>query len=180
MGEQERKVAVSVIMPAHNEEESLEPCFHKVVDALEGYGRSFEIILEQDGSTDKTPQKMDKLASKYDNVKVLHFPSRRGKGFGIRECLHLARGKCIVIIDSDMEYPPEKIPDFVEKTKVYDVVVGSRSLWINQKGWFIRPLRMFLSYMYGFLVGRLFAVDLEDYQSGFKAFNRKVIEAIQP
>jgi len=180
LNRQEKKVVVSVLMPAYNEEGCLEACFYKVVEALEGYGKAFEVILEEDGSTDKTPEVMNRLAERHAYVRVLHFPARMGKGFGIRRCLEMAQGECIVLFDSDMEYPPEKIPEFVEKTNVYDIVVGCRSVWIDQKGGFTRLIRMFLSHLFGFLVGRLFAIDLQDYQSGLKAFKREVIDAIQP
>jgi len=180
LNRQEKKVVVSVLMPAYNEEEVLEACFHKVVEALEGYMKPFEVILEEDGSTDKTPEVMDRLAERHAYVKVLHFPARMGKGFGIKRCMEVAQGECIVLFDSDMEYPSEKIPEFVEKTNGYDIVVGCRSAWINQKGGFTRPIRMFLSHLFGFLVGRLFAIDLQDYQSGLKALKREVIDAIQP
>ena len=171
---------VSVIMPAYNEEKSVEACFHEVVEALEGCGKPFEIILEEDGSTDRTPLMMDRLAKKHACTKVLHFPKRMGKGFGIRKCLEVARGECLVFIDSDAEYPAEKIPEFVNKTNRYDVVVGSRSEWIDEKGGNTRVLRALLSRIYGLLVRRLFGIDLRDYQSGLKAYRRQVIKAIQP
>ena len=180
MNLEEERAAVSVIMPAYNEEKSIEACFYEVFEALEGYGKPFEIILEEDGSTDRTPLMMDRLAKKHAHTKVLHFPKRMGKGFGIKKCLEVAQGECIISIDSDAEYPAEKIPEFVDKTKRYDVVIGSRSKWIDQKGGNTRVLRALLSRIYGLLVRRLFGVDLRDYQSGLKAFRRQVIEAIQP
>jgi len=180
MNLEEGRAAVSVIMPAYNEEKSIKACFYGVVEALEGYGKPFEIILEEDGSTDRTPLMMDRLAKKHRHTKVLHFPKRMGKGFGIKKCLEVAQGECIISIDSDAEYPAEKIPEFVNKTKRYDVVVGSRSKWIDQKGGNTKVLRALLSRIYGLLVRRMFGVDLRDYQSGLKAFRRQVIKAIQP
>ncbi len=180
MNWEEGRAAVSVIMPAYNEEKSIEACFHEVFEALEGYGKPFEIILEEDGSTDRTPLMMDGLAKKHAHTKVLHFAKRMGKGFGIKKCLEVAQGECIISIDADGEYPAEKIPEFVTQTGRYDVVIGSRSKWIDQKGGNTRVLRALLSRIYGLLVRGLFAVDLGDYQSGLKAWRRQVIEAIRP
>jgi len=179
MNSEEGRAAVSVIMPAYNEEKSIEACFYEVFEALEGYGKPFEIILEEDGSTDRTPSMIDRLAKKHGNTKVLHFAKRMGKGFGIRKCLEVARGECIVFIDSDGEYPAEKIPEFIDVINSYDVVVGARSKWVDQKGG-NRVLRALLSRTYGLLVRRLLGVDLQDYQSGLKAFRRQVIDAIEP
>lgn len=180
MIDEPKRTVVSVIMPAYNEEKRLEACFDRVVETLKSYGRSFEIILEEDGSTDKTPEIMDKLAESHSYVKALHFPKRTGKGFGIRKCFEVARGEYIVLIDSDLEYPPEKIPDLLNTIDGNDIVVGSRSIWINRKNGNTKLLRAYLSRLYSVLVRWLFDVNLQDYQSGFKAFRRRVIEAIQP
>ncbi|MCW4020876.1 MAG: hypothetical protein NWF14_06590, partial [Candidatus Bathyarchaeota archaeon] len=84
------------------------------------------------------------------------------------------------LIDSDMEYPPEKIPDLLNSINGNDIVVGSRSIWRNRKNGKTKVFRAFLSRTYCKLVENLFDVSLGDYQSGFKAFGRRVIEAIQP
>jgi len=167
-------------MPAYNEEKRLEACFDKVVDVLKRYGKSFEIILEEDGSTDRTPEIINKLAESQSFVKALHFPRRAGKGFGIRKSLEVAKGEYMVLIDSDLEYPPEKIPELLNVINGKDIVVGSRSIWINRKNGNTKLLRACLSYLYCFLVRWLFNINLQDYQSGFKAFRRRVIEAVQP
>jgi len=177
---EKKRIFVSVIMPAYNEEKRLEVCFVKVVEVLKKLQKPFEIILEEDGSTDKTPEIMDRLAESYSYVKALHFPKRMGKGFGIRKCFEIARGEYIVLIDSDMEYPPEKIPELLNSIDGNDIVVGSRKIWINRKNGNTKILRAFLSRLYSKLIKSLFNVNLQDYQSGFKAFRRKVIESIQP
>jgi len=180
MADGAEKIVVSVIMPAYNEEQRLEACFDGVVEALERHGKPFEVILEEDGSTDKTPEIMDRLAANGSFVKALHFPRRMGKGFGIRKCFENARGEYIVLIDSDMEYPPEKIPDLLNTINGHDIVVGSRSIWINRKNGKTKIARAVLSRLYSMLIESLFGVNLQDYQSGFKAFRRRVIDAVQP
>jgi hypothetical protein len=180
MSDEKDGIFVSVIMPAYNEEKCLEACFVKVVNALKTLRKPFEIILEEDGSTDKTPEIIDRLAENHSYVKALHFPRRMGKGFGIRKCFEVARGEYIVLIDSDMEYPPEKIPDLLNRINEHDIVVGSRRIWINRRNGNVKIVRAFLSRLYSVLVRSLFDVDLQDYQSGFKAFRRKVIEVVQP
>ncbi len=177
------KIEVSVIMPAYNEEERIETCFHRVLGSLKKYGQTFEIILEEDGSTDRTPEIIDKLADEYPFVKALHFPRKMGKGFGVRNGLEAAQGGLIVMIDSDVEYPPERIPDLLTSIDGNDIIVGARSTWKNVKNGEVRMIRALLSRMYGIIVRALFKVDfngIKDFQSGFKAFRREVIEAIQP
>jgi len=172
------EVKVSVIMPAYNEEKRIETCFHKVVEALEEYGQSFEIILEQDGSTDRTPEIIQKLADTCPCVKALHFLNRMGKGFGVRKCLEAARGELIVMIDSDMEYPPEGIQYLLNKMDGVDIVVGSRTDWKNYR---TKVWRRISSIVYGLLLNVLFGANgLRDPQSGFKVYKRRIIEKITP
>ncbi|MCS7120148.1 MAG: glycosyltransferase family 2 protein [Nitrososphaerota archaeon] len=180
MSSAQEKPIISVIMPAYNEEERLEECFERVYEALKRYGKPFEIILEEDGSSDMTPQIIDKLAKSHSNVKALHFPRRMGKGFGVRRCFEEARGEFIVLIDSDLEYPPEKIPDMLDAIDGNDIIVGSRKIWINRNNGNIKLIRAYLSRIYGFFIKHMFGVRFEDLQTGFKAFRRNVIEAIQP
>jgi len=177
---EESTIVVSVIMPAYNEEKHIEACFNRVVETLKEYGQPFEIIMEEDGSTDKTPKIMDKLAEKHPYAKALHFPKRKGKGFGIRKCFEVARGQYIVLIDSDLEYPPEKIPELLEKINGNDIVVGTRGIWANRKTGNVKIIRACLSRIYSLIVKRLFGAGLGDYQAGFKVFRRRVIDAIQP
>ena len=169
---------VSVIMPAYNEERWIVECFHRVVKALEDYGRPFEIVLEEDGSADRTPQIICELAEKYPFVKALHFPRRMGKGFGVRMGLKVSRGSLIVLMDSDMEYPPEKIPALLDEIDGVDIVVGGRIDWRNYK---TKVWRRLSSITYILLLKCLFRTNrLLDPQSGFKAYKREVIEAVSP
>ena len=174
------KILISVILPAYNEEKYIQKCFDRVYKVLMDYGEPFEIILEEDGSTDRTPEIIDKIAARYPNVKALHFPNRMGKGFGIKKCFENAKGEYIVLIDADMEYPPEKIPHLLNALDGNDIVVGARKLWKNIKNRKVRIIRALLSRFYSALINWLFGVNLLDYQSGFKAFKREVIEEIQP
>ena len=174
-------VKVSVIIPAYNEENYIEECFQRVIKVMKGYGKPFEVILEEDGSTDSTPQIIDKLAKEYPFVKALHFPRKMGKGFGVRMCLMNASGEIIVLIDADAEYPPERIPALLDKIGENDIVVGSRKIWKNRKAMKVRGIRALASRVYGILIKNLFGVNsLEDLQTGLKAFKREVIEKIQP
>lgn len=172
------KIRVSVVMPAYNEEKRIETCFYKVVEALKQYGQPFEVILEEDGSTDGTLEIIEKLAKRYPFVKVLHYPKRMGKGFGIRKGLEATRGEVIVMIDSDMEYPPERIPDFLRKINGVDIIVAGRMDWRNYK---TKIWRRFSSITYGLLLKVLFGVKgLYDPQSGFKVYKRQILEKISP
>ena len=173
------KVVVSVVMPAYNEEGRIEACFNKVAEVLKEYGQSFEIILEEDGSTDRTPEIIDRLAKEHQNVKALHYSKRMGKGFGIKRCFEEANGEYIVLIDSDLEYPPEQIPKLLEKIDGAAMVIGVRKFRGRLPEKVL--LRSIASKIYCLVIKLLFRVNgLHDPQAGFKVFKREALERISP
>lgn len=169
------KVDISVVIPAHNEEANIESCYRRVAGVLAEYGKSFEVILEQDGSTDKTPQIIDRIAKKYPNVVALHESERYGKGFGIRKAMDAANGKLLAFIDADLEYPPESFPAMFKQVELYDIVVG-----VKDRATENRWSRIFLSRLHNIVLQLLFKIDLEGSQSGLKVFRREAFQAVQP
>ncbi|RLG47347.1 MAG: hypothetical protein DRN92_03370 [Thermoproteota archaeon] len=167
---------ISVIIPAYNEEKMIEKCFRRVYDVLSSKGYDFEIFLEQEGSCDKTPLIIERIAREYESVHSLSFSDRKGKGFGIKKCLERAKGDIIVVLDADLEYPPEKIPEMVEKIErgEADLVVAQR---VDVKRSLVRKI---LSSLYRLILRALFGKDFPDPQSGLKAIKREVIEEIWP
>jgi len=167
---------ISVVVPAFNEEETIEECFQRIYSTLKRSQYEFEVLLEQDGSSDQTPRIIEELARKYGNVRAISFPKRRGKGFGIKKCLERAMGDIIIVIDADLEYPPEKIPEMVEMILggEADIVVAKR---VNARRSLVRK---FLGYLYRFVLMAFFGKNFFDPQSGLKAIRRKVIDEIRP
>ena len=169
------KTAISVVIPAYNEEENIEKCFLSVTRVMEKYGKSYEIIFEEDGSTDKTPEIIDALAHMYPNVVALHESKRRGKGFGIKKGIGEAKGDILAIIDGDMEYPPESLPEIFRLIDSYDIVIGVKGR-NSKKRWY----RIILSKLHNVVLRVLFGMDLQGSQSGLKVFRRGTFEAVKP
>ncbi|RLG54069.1 MAG: hypothetical protein DRO00_02250 [Thermoproteota archaeon] len=167
---------ISVTIPAYNEEKTIEKCFRRVYEVLSSKGYNFEVFLEQEGSCDKTPLIIERIAREYESVYFLSFSERRGKGFGIKKCLEKAKGDIIVLIDADLEYPPEKIPEMIEKIErgEADLVVAQR---IDVKRSLLRKI---LSSFHRLILRVLFGKDFLDPQSGLKAIKSEVIEKIWP
>ena len=112
---------VTVLVPALNEEDTIA----EVVDRLLALPISKQIIVIDDGSTDKTPQVLEKYK---DQILILTNPQRSGKGAAIVKALPHATGKVVIIQDADLEYYPEEIPKLVEPILKGDakVVYGTR------------------------------------------------------
>ena len=169
------KPAISVVIPAYNEEENIERCFLSVARVMEGYGKSYEVILEEDGSTDKTPEIIDALAYRYPNIIALHESKRHGKGFGIKKGMAEAKGEILAIIDGDLEYPPESLPEMFRLIDYYDIVIGVKGR-NSERRWY----RIILSKLHSVVLRVVFGMDLQGSQSGLKVFRRGTFEAVKP
>jgi len=160
---------ISIIVPTFNEEETIEEFMIKIKELKAGL-KNFELIIVDD-SIDSTAKIARNLMKKFKiNGKVLKRVGKRGKGSAIRDGLELARGKYIVLIDADLQYPVDKIPMLVEKLKECDIV-NTRRL---RKDPFYRKL---LGLAFRFLVFLLFGLKIET-QSTFRAFRREVKEKV--
>jgi len=161
---------VSLIVPTFNEEETIEEFINKV-NELKSRLKNFELIIVDD-SFDNTTKIAKNLMKKF-RIKgiVLKRIGKKGKGSAIRDGLKLAKGKYIVLIDADLQYPVEKIPALVEKLKECDIV-NTRRL---RKDPFYRKL---LGLGFRVLVFLLFGLTIET-QSTFRAFRKEVKEEIE-
>lgn len=118
----------SVIIPAYNEEAVLDTAFARLDGVMRGLGEPYELIFVNDGSRDKTPEMLRALAAAHPEVRALHFSRNFGHQIAVTAGLDAARGDAIVIIDADLQDPPEVIPQMVEKWREgYDVVYGKRA-----------------------------------------------------
>ncbi len=106
---------ISVIVPAHNEEESIDFFLPAITPVMEKITKDYEIIFINDGSNDKTANKLRELEKKNSYVRFLDFTRNFGKDAAISAGLDHCKGNLAVIIDADLEHPPETILEFYEK-----------------------------------------------------------------
>jgi dolichol-phosphate mannosyltransferase len=118
----------SIVAPVFNEEETLPHFYQRMVGVMESLSETFEIILVNDGSRDGSFQKMQQLHQQDPRVRVVDFSRNFGHQIAISAGLDRARGDAVVIIDSDLQDPPEVIPRMVEAWKNgAEVVYAQRS-----------------------------------------------------
>jgi glycosyltransferase involved in cell wall biosynthesis len=163
------EMAVSIITPTFNEEETIED-FLKKIKELKSKLKNFELIIVDD-SLDNTAKIARNLMKKF-RIRgiVLKRVRKGGKGSAIRDGLGLIKGKYIVLIDADLQYPIEKIPALVDKLKECDIVNTKRL----RKDPFYRKL---LGLGFRVLVFLLFGLTIET-QSTFRAFRKEVKENV--
>src|SRR5437016_11381968 len=114
---------LSVVAPMHDEQEAVEPLYDRVRDALTG--SNFELVLVNDASRDATPRLLDSLADADPRVKVLHLARSFGHQAALTAGLEHARGDVVVMMDGDLQDPPEGIPEMLARWREgFDVVFG--------------------------------------------------------
>ena len=119
---------LTLVIPLYNEEEVINECYKRiftVLSSLENY--EYEIIFINDGSKDKTLEILEKIAQDNKNVKIISFSRNFGHQCAVTAGLKFVTGDAIVIIDSDMQDPPELIPEMLKLWEQgYDVIYGKR------------------------------------------------------
>jgi dolichol-phosphate mannosyltransferase len=118
--------ALSVIIPAFNEEENVEPCYRELVGVLEGLGTTFEVIIVDDGSRDGTPQVLERLLREDPRLRVLRFRENAGQTAAMDAGFRVARGDVVVTMDADLQNDPHDIPRLLEALPGHDAVCGWR------------------------------------------------------
>ncbi|VVB75971.1 UDP-N-acetylglucosamine--dolichyl-phosphate N-acetylglucosaminyltransferase [Candidatus Tiddalikarchaeum anstoanum] len=157
----------SIIIPAFNEEEGLERTYKRVLKS----NPDAEIIIIDDGSSDKTWDIMKKFADK--NTKILQHKKNKGKVHALQTGYKNAKYDIIATIDADCTYPPEEIPKLVKKLETgYDIVVGSRFMNGFPKGYSWR--RAIANVLGAWVTTIILMHKVTDVTSGLRVFNRKV------
>jgi len=114
---------ISVIIPIYNEQAVLETLYQRLTTALESLKETFEVILVDDGSRDKSLEMLRDIVTKDKRYKFLSFSRNFGHQTAITAGLNVVQGKAIVIMDADLQDPPEELPRFLEKWKEGNDVV---------------------------------------------------------
>jgi glycosyltransferase involved in cell wall biosynthesis len=174
----ENKTLISIIIPAYNEEETLQASVQKIGETLASLQDrySFELIFVNDGSSDTTLGLLRQLHQEHpDWVYYLSFSRNFGHMSALRCGYDHARGQAVICMDADLQHPPAYIPVFLEKwAEGYEIVFTSRQ--DDQKtGWF---KRLSSKYFYG-LMNRFSDVHIEPGAADFRLLDRKVVDLIR-
>ncbi|HHL72186.1 MAG TPA: glycosyltransferase, partial [Bacteroidetes bacterium] len=153
-----KKLDVSIVVPVMNEQENVPILHEKITEVMQGWDRSYELIIVDDGSTDDTFAILEKLAQKDKHLKVVKFRRNFGQSAAMAAGFEMARGEIIVTMDGDLQNDPKDIPNVVRKMEDgYDVVSGWRK---NRKDKLL--IRKVPSKIANYLIRRTTRVNLHD------------------
>jgi hypothetical protein len=164
------QVKVSVVLPAHNEADTLETAVNEIVKVLDGYAGGYEIVVAEDGSTDGTDRIADLLAERLPCVRHVHSDERLGRGKALNNAFKQCRGEILVYMDVDLATDVGQLKELIDCVDVegYDFATGSRLLPesdVERSG-----TRSMASKTYNFMVRAVLGSKVRDHQCGFKAF----------
>lgn len=167
---QKLNYSVSVIIPCYNEEENIEECIKRTPKL----GKSTEIVVVDDGSSDATATIAKKVAKKKKNVKVISYSPNEGKGNAVRKGLDKATGDILLVLDADMTVRPEDLPKMLKPimSGKADFVNGTRLTQKMQDG-AMKGLNNFGNHAMAVLFSLVFRKRITDTLCGTKIFFKK-------
>jgi len=171
----DEQVNLSVVVPVFNEVENVRHLCEKLHEVLSKIGRSYEIVLVDDGSMDGTWEKMRETVRGKPGFRLIRLRRNFGQTAAMSAGMHEARGDVIVTLDADLQNDPEDIPLLLERIdKGFDVVSGWRK---DRKDKAIS--RLLPSMAANKLISRVTGVHLHDYGCTLKAYRREVLDNIE-
>ncbi len=169
------KELLSVVVPMYFEEEVAQECYIRLKTVMDLNDYNYEFIFVNDGSTDKTLDILSEIAEKDKQVKIIDFARNFGHQIAVTAGIDYAKGDAVVIIDADLQDPPEVIPELVNKwLQGYDVVYAKRK---KRKGetWF---KLVTAKYFYKFL-NYMSDIDIPKDTGDFRLIDRKVADVFR-
>lgn len=164
----------SIVVPFHNEEDSVTRLYDRIKDVMEEVGSSFEIVFVDDGSRDRTYRMLEEIAAVDSRVLVVKLRRNFGQTSALAAGFDHATGEYILAMDGDLQHDPAEIPQFLAKlAEGYDVVSGWRAQRADNY-----MLRRLPSRAANWLMAKLSGVDIHDFGTTFKAYRREVIQNI--
>lgn len=169
------KIVCSVVVPVYNEEEVINVTYKRLKDVMDGLDITYEIIFVNDGSRDRTRELAMEICKNDKNIKFIDFSRNFGHQTAITAGMDYASGDAVVVIDADLQDPPEVIPEMLEKWREgYDVVYGQR---VKRQGeTFFKKVTAKIFYR---TLNRLTDVEIPVDTGDFRLIDRKVCDALK-
>lgn len=165
----------SVVAPVYNEAETVPEFYRRVSDVMEAVGETWELVLIDDGSTDGSTEKIRELAEKDSRVRPVIFARNFGHQIAVTAGLDYARGAAVIIIDSDLQDPPEVIPDLIARWREgYEVVYAVRAEREGES-WF----KLWTASLFYRIIYKITDVKIPLDTGDFRLLDRKVVDVLK-
>jgi polyisoprenyl-phosphate glycosyltransferase len=169
------KPRYSIVAPIYNEEGNIQVLYDRICSVMDSTREPWELVTINDGSRDRSLEMLEELSSKDSRIKVVNFARNFGHQIAVTAGLDYTSGDAVIIIDADLQDPPEMILEMIERWKAgYQVVYAVRE---ERKGesWF----KLLTAKIFYRLIYRITDVDIPLDTGDFRLMDRKVVQALQ-
>ncbi|HEX4134650.1 MAG TPA: glycosyltransferase family 2 protein [Bryobacteraceae bacterium] len=165
---------LSIVVPIHNEEDSILPLYDRLTSVLFSIRRPYEILFIDDASTDRSFELLSNLVETDPHLKVVRLRRNFGQTAALSAGFHEARGKVIIAMDGDMQHAPEDIPALLSKIdEGYDIASGWRKERVDNA-----LTRRIPSRIANWMMSKASGIDLRDFGTTFKAYRAEVLKDV--
>jgi glycosyltransferase involved in cell wall biosynthesis len=166
---------VSVIVPVFNEEESLPELTHWISRVMQKHGFTYEILLVDDGSSDRSWKVIGSLRKEFEQVKGIRFNRNYGKSAALDTGFRHCKGEVVITMDADLQDSPDEIPELYRliKEEGYDLISG----W--KKNRYDPISKTIPSKFFNYITRKISGIELHDFNCGLKAYHYDVVKNIR-
>lgn len=168
------RYSCSVVVPVYNEVDNLEELYRRLVLCLEPIAAQFELVLVDDGSRDRSLELLRSLHQQDNRVRYLSLARNFGHQVAVTAGLQFAQGDCVVVLDADLQDPPEVIPQLISRWQQGYQVVYAQRIARKQEHW----LKRSLAYLFYRVLRQLADVSIPTDTGDFCLMDRRVVEVL--
>jgi polyisoprenyl-phosphate glycosyltransferase len=167
-------VLLSLVIPVFNEQATLEALFSTIRERVGALGVTYEVVIVDDGSRDLTHEMIVDITNRDGHFRSIHFSRNFGHQAAVTAGLHFARGRAVVVMDADLQDPPELLATMLEKWREGYHVVYAQRVKRHAEG----PLKRGIAFLYYRLLQRLTDVDIPADTGDFCLMDRRVVDLL--
>jgi len=165
-------VSISVFFPCYNEQDNVAKVAGQAIRVLDGLRADYEVIIVDDGSSDKTAEVAEGIAAGDKRVRVIRHPRNRGYGAALQSGFHAATKELVFYTDGDAQFDLNELPPLLPLMKEFDIVCCYR---MDRKD---KPLRRLNGWLWTKMNNVLFSLNVRDIDCAFKLFKREIFGTI--
>jgi glycosyltransferase involved in cell wall biosynthesis len=165
----------SIIAPIYNEIQNLPELHHRLREVMEPLGESWELILVDDGSSDGSTELIHQIARQDQHIRPVIFARNFGHEIAVAAGLDFSRGKAVIMMDADLQDPPELIPELIARWREGNEVVYAVRTEREGESWF----KLFTASLFYRLIARITDVDIPMDVGNFRLLDRQVVNVLK-
>ena len=171
----EKQPVFSIIVPIYNEEPTLLELYKRIVAVMESTGDAWEFVMVDDGSSDRSPELIQEYAEKDGRVRPVIFARNFGHQIAVTAGLDYCRGQAVIIIDADLQDPPEVILELIEKWRQgFEVVYAIRKARQGESWFKLATAKLFYR-----IINRITSIDIPLDTGDFRLLDQKVVQVMK-